>query len=161
MRAFLFLMLSLGLACLSAVAGEDVSIQPYNLPDYYICHREGAGELALFQSDLDPADFCFVKTKGLDGSDSVSFESKKYPRKYLRHKNYRIVLEADDGSELFKKDASFRVVPGLADSSALSFESVNKPGFYFRHKNYKLLLESGGDDLFLLDSTFTLSPPVK
>lgn len=161
MRSFLCLALSLGLACLSAVAGEEVSLQSYNLLDHYIRHRDGMGELALFESTLNPADFCFIKSKGLDGSDSVSFEAKNFPGKYLRHKGFRVVLEANDGSELFKKDASFRVVPGLADPSGVSFESVNNPGFYLRHKNYRLFLESGEEYLFQQDCTFSFSKPVE
>lgn len=161
MRAFLVMVLASGLALLSALGGDQVSIQSYNLPDHFIRHRDGAAELALFESDFNPADFCFKKVKGLDGTESISFESKNFPGKFLRHKGFRIFLDANDGGEVFKKDASFRIVPGLADPSCSSFESVNNQGFYLRHKNFRLLLESGEDFLFLQDCTFTLSSPLE
>lgn len=161
MRFFFCLAFSLGLAQLSLVAGEEVSIQSYNFPDRYVRHHDGIGELALVENDIPSANYRFVKSKGLDGTDSLSLEAANSPGKFLRHKGFRIVLEANDGSELFKKDASFRVVPGLADTSGASFESVNKPGFYIRHKNFRLLLESGEDDHFQQDCTFSFSTPIE
>lgn len=86
---------------------------------------------------------------------TVSFRSINYPDHFIRHRNGEAWLDANDGSELFKLDASWRVVPGLANPNAVSFESVNYPGEYLRHAN-GLLYKNPNDhsELFHRDATF-------
>jgi hypothetical protein len=61
----------------------------------------------------------------------------------------------DDGSPLFKADASFHRVPGLADKDCVTFESVSHPGMYLRHQDYKLkVMPNDGTRLFRSDATF-------
>ena len=54
----------------------------------------------------------FKLTRGLCGNaDTVSFESIKSPGYFLRQsQNYWVILNKEDGTEGFKKDASFRPV---------------------------------------------------
>ena len=40
-----------------------------------------------------------------------SYESVNYPNYFIRHSYYRLKISEDDGSVLFKSDASFRPVP--------------------------------------------------
>ncbi|MEQ9208904.1 MAG: AbfB domain-containing protein, partial [Pseudomonadales bacterium] len=44
---------------------------------------------------------------GVNDGALVSFESAKYPGHYIRHSNYRLYLQPYDGTELFRKDATF------------------------------------------------------
>jgi hypothetical protein len=71
-------------------------------------------------------------------------------------------LHRNDGSELFRQDASFIVRPGLSRLPAtVSFESVNYPGHFLRHQNFRLKLSSddGSDsNLFRQDASFYLRP---
>ncbi|MEU8694065.1 AbfB domain-containing protein [Streptomyces sp. NPDC048665] len=61
--------------------------------------------------------------------------------RYLRHYAFRIRLDADDGSVIFRKDATFCARSGSADGS-LSLESYNYPGRYLRHRdNLELWLD--------------------
>ena len=39
--------------------------------------------------------------------DYNAYESSNYPGYFIRHQNYRLKIDKDDGSDLFKKDASF------------------------------------------------------
>jgi hypothetical protein len=82
----------------------------------------------------------------------VSFESVNYRGQYLRHQNYRIKLSDDDGSDLFRQDATFVVRRGLSGTpGTVSFESVNVPGHFIRHQNFELWLanrDAGNTMLF-------------
>jgi hypothetical protein len=50
---------------------------------------------------------------GLADSAGTSFESVNYPGHYLRHKNFELWLDRYDGTEQFRKDATFRATqPG-------------------------------------------------
>jgi len=47
-------------------------------------------------------------------------------------------MDANEGSDLFKADATRRIRPGLADPSMFSFESYNYPGEYIMRYNWLL-----------------------
>ncbi len=91
---------------------------------------------------------------------NYSFESYNYPGKFIRHKNFLGHLDPEDGTELFGKDATFKVVPGLADNKQVSFESTNYPGYYLRHQGFRLKLQRYTTDsnrtLFQKDATFLI-----
>lgn len=73
----------------------------------------------------------------------------------MRHRNDEIWLDKFDGSDLNKKDATFRAVPGLADPASFSLESFNYPGHYIRHCNDVLFISKNDNSpLFCSDATF-------
>jgi hypothetical protein len=89
----------------------------------------------------------------------VSFESVNFPGYYLRHQHFRIRIDRDDGTELFRKDATFfrrgpLIGPGLPNGVTL--ESVNLEKHYIRHQNFQLwLAHPFGDPFqFAQDATF-------
>lgn len=129
------------------------SFESVNYPGYFIRHRFSLGDLTPVVSDLDRADASFVLRAGLSGTpDSVSFESVNFPGHFMRHENYRLKLARNDGSDLFRKDASF--VRHDA-SGRTSFESVNVPDHYIRHRNYQMwIARRDGSALFSSDSSF-------
>jgi len=100
----------------------------------------------------------FLIRSGLHGNGGISFESKTFPGRYIRHRDFLCWLETDDGSELFEKDATFLVKePLVVDDTTgfVSYESINYPGFYLRHQNFRLKLSEGdGSDLFRNDATW-------
>ena len=71
----------------------------------------------------------------------MSFESVNQPGRFLRHSNYAIHLDANDGTAAFRGDATFTRVAGLADSTWSSFRSYNFPDRYLRHSNYELRID--------------------
>ncbi len=118
------------------------AFRSYSFPDHYIRHRNYLGEVTRLGSNLDQLDSTFRVVKGLagrvDGTPTVSFESKNFPAFYLRHHHFRIKLHKNDGSEIFRKDASFKWRPGLGASLEEGFnslESVNFPGYYIRQRS--------------------------
>jgi hypothetical protein len=66
-------------------------------------------------------------------------------------------LDPDNGTDLFKADATFKKVAGLADSNWSSFQSYNHPDRYIRHHNFYLLLDPISTDNEKLDATFKVT----
>ena len=48
-----------------------------------------------------------IKPLSFIKQDYNAYESSNYPGYFIRHQNYRLKIDKDDGSDLFKKDASF------------------------------------------------------
>lgn len=92
----------------------STSLQSVNYPDRFVRHNNYLGHLDPVASGLDQKDASFIMVPGLGNPDYFSFESVNYPGHYLRHQSYEIKLHKHDGSDLFKKDATFRLVSGLA-----------------------------------------------
>ncbi|WP_329318664.1 sigma-70 family RNA polymerase sigma factor [Streptomyces sp. NBC_01262] len=99
-----------------------------------VLDRAGATSSALARQ---AATFTFVP--GL--ADSRCYSLMDATGRYLRHYAFRIRLDANDGSPVFQKDATFCARSGSADGS-VSLESYNYPGRYLRHRdNLQLWLD--------------------
>ncbi|MFI6337665.1 AbfB domain-containing protein [Streptomyces sp. NPDC050535] len=125
----------------SATAAARTSVQSVNYPDRY--WRVSGGSVRLDQvSRQSPAstrrDASFKKVKGLADSSCYSFATTDGG--YLRHRDFVLRAERDDGSALFEKDATF-CARTVSDSGTVVLESVNYPGRYLRHRNFELRLE--------------------
>jgi hypothetical protein len=78
------------------------------------------GELATISSALDRCDATFAVRPALSGTPgAVSFESVNYPGLYLRHQFWRLKLHPNDGSALFRQDASFNPKRGLSSRTGI------------------------------------------
>ena len=123
----------------------------FNLPNQHIRHANSRGRIDL---NINPNDDAYWKmVPGLAGQ-GVSFQSRNFPNRYLRHRGGQVWLDGFQDTNLFKNDATFVVRPGLSDASQTSFESVNIPGAFIRHKNSLLFVESVTEDLARKDATF-------
>ncbi|OIW29062.1 alpha-L-arabinofuranosidase B domain protein [Coniochaeta ligniaria NRRL 30616] len=71
---------------------------------------------------------------GLGNSACFSFESADVPGSYIRHSNFALQLDADDGSKQFREDATFCPQAGL-NGQGSSVRSWNYPTCWFRHFN--------------------------
>ena len=128
-----------------------------NIGGNVIRHRDGRGRIDPAGSVSPVADGNWKMVGGLAGS-GVSFQSQNFPSKYLRHRNGEVWLDQDDGSTLFRQDATFNTRAGLANGGATSFESFNFPGRYLRHRNSLLYVENIYSDLDRQDATFSKTP---
>lgn len=91
---------------------------------------------------------------GLAGS-GVSFQSVNYPNAYLRHRNGEVWLDNNDGSNLFRQDATFIQQPGLLDGNGVSFQSHNLRDRWLRHRGSLLFVEPINDAQARSDATFS------
>ncbi len=140
---------------------ETVSFQSVNKSDRYIRHSFFLGVLNQASNVLEKADATFiVRRPGLSGTQgSVSLESVNYPGYFLRHQNFRLKLQRDEGTDAFHQDASFLWRPALSTGhpNAVSLESVNFRGHFIRHQNFELWLahsDAGNTETFSDDVSF-------
>ncbi|UKZ81586.1 Alpha-L-arabinofuranosidase [Trichoderma virens FT-333] len=80
---------------------------------------------------------------GLGNSGCFSFESKDTPGSYIRHNNFALLLNANDGSKQFAEDATFCPQAGL-NGQGSSLRAWGYPTRYFRHYNNILYIGSNG-----------------
>ncbi len=120
----------------------DGVIESYNQPGYYI-NNQGIGAQAeiVLNADLLNSGQWNIVAGLADPTFGISFESVEHPGYYLRHYAYVLYLNQNDGSSIFKSDATFYVKDGWADSSLNSFQSSNYPDRYIRHSGVGLRID--------------------
>ncbi|MFF3499604.1 family 43 glycosylhydrolase [Streptomyces sp. NPDC003247] len=124
----------------------------YNVPDRFVRHWEYR---ARVEADVSPlADSQFRVVTGLAGSGTVSLESANFPGYYLRHRNFEVWLEKNDGTAQFASDATFHRRAGLADAAGVSYESYNYAGRYIRHYDYLLYVQTPSTATDRADATY-------
>jgi RNA polymerase sigma factor (sigma-70 family) len=140
-----------GFASLEAVNAAGLMVTTAN--DVGVLERVDAGTDA---PDRQRATFEVVR--GLADPTCVSFRAGD--GRYLRHGSWRLRLSQDDGTELFRGDATFCLRVGSAPDS-VSFESSNYPGAFLRHRGTELWLDpSDGSAEFRADASFRPLPPL-
>jgi hypothetical protein len=80
---------------------------------------------------------------GLGNSACFSFESVDTPGSYIRHYNFELLLNANDGTKQFYEDATFCPQSGLSGEGT-SLRSWSYPTRYFRHYDNVLYAASNG-----------------
>ncbi|ROW06773.1 hypothetical protein VMCG_04140 [Cytospora schulzeri] len=91
---------------------------------------------------------------GLANSACFSFESVDTPGSYIRHYDYELYLNADDGTKGFSEDATFCPQSGL-EGDGTSIRSWSYPTRYFRHySNVLYAASNGGPETFDATSEF-------
>ncbi|MFC0533632.1 glycoside hydrolase family 43 protein [Phytohabitans kaempferiae] len=120
-----------------------VRLKASNFPDYFVRHANGVGRIDPYP--FDPyQDQMWRMVPGLADAAAVSFESVNRPGNFLRHNNYAIRLDPNNGSAGFRADATFYRTAGLADGAWTSFRSYNFPDRYLRHAGYVLRIDPLG-----------------
>ena len=87
-----------------------------------------------------------------------SFESVDTPGSFIRHSNYELMVNANDGSKLFSEDATFCPQGGL-NGQGNSLRSWSYPTRYWRHYDAVLYIASNGGPHYF-DSTVTFNDDV-
>ncbi|KAF7346674.1 Alpha-L-arabinofuranosidase B [Mycena sanguinolenta] len=95
---------------------------------------------------------------GLGNSACVSFESRDTPGSYIRHSGFELFVNANDGSKLFSKDATWCPQASL-NGQGNSIRSWSYPAHYFRHFNAILYAASNGGPA-AFDATFLFNDDV-
>ncbi|MFE4963731.1 sigma-70 family RNA polymerase sigma factor [Streptomyces sp. NPDC056660] len=116
------------------------------------------GPVAATSPGLVKQEATFRFVAGLADSHCYSIEDAT--GRYLRHYAFRIRLDANDGSAVFQKDATFCARPGSVDGS-VSLESYNYPGRYLRYRaNLELWLDPAQNTAaFRASRSFTVVAP--
>ncbi|KQT59699.1 hypothetical protein ASG52_20140 [Methylobacterium sp. Leaf456] len=146
--------------------GTAVSLQASNYTKFYLTNVNGTARLVAPANDGDRQQSTFRMVTGLAGT-GVSFQSSTATNQYLRHQNFQILQQANDGGDVFKRGASFNQRAALAGTcgcntgTCSSYESVDWPGYYVRHRNYGFYIDKADNsDLFKQDASFCAAPPL-
>ncbi|BAQ47088.1 MULTISPECIES: AbfB domain-containing protein [Methylobacterium] len=148
----------------TAATGAAVSLQASNYTTSYLANVGGTARLVVPASAADRQQATFRLMPGLAGQ-GVSFQSSTASGQYLRHQNFQIYQQANDGGDVFKRGATFTPRAGLAGNCGCntgpctSYESIDWPGYYLRHQNFSFYIaQSDGGDLFKQDASFCPAP---
>jgi hypothetical protein len=91
---------------------------------------------------------------GLGNSACFSFESVDTPGSYIRHYNFVLLVNANDGTKQFGEDATFCPETGL-NGQGNSIRSWSYPTRFFRHyENVLYAGKNGGVDTFDAPASF-------
>ncbi|MFF4395575.1 AbfB domain-containing protein [Streptomyces sp. NPDC001480] len=130
------------------------SVRSVNYPNRYWHVSGGYVKLDPVGSASARRDATFKVVEGLANGSCYSFATADGT--YLRHRSFVLRSERDDGSSLFKQDATFCPRTSMYSGSVM-LESVNYPGRFLRHQNFQLKLDSyQNSNLYWADSAFQL-----
>jgi non-reducing end alpha-L-arabinofuranosidase len=153
-------------------SGAEVSLQattPCCTADYLTGNTSGdeVGITSVTSSSLTTVkeDATWIVEPGLANSSCVSFESANGSADYIRHYDFELYLEPDDGTSQFALDATFCPSAGNSGSN-YSFISYDYSHKYIRHYDYTGYVASDGGSnawdasgLWNEDSTWAVASP--
>ncbi|GAA1564656.1 sigma-70 family RNA polymerase sigma factor [Streptomyces globosus] len=133
------------------------TLESVDRPDLYLTY---AGDFAALGRLPEPGGaqarqrVTFTVVRGLADTRCVTFRASD--GRYLRHHYLRLRLSTDDGSELFRKDATFCPRPGTVAGS-VTLHSHNYPGSVVRHRDGGIWLDgSDGTPAFAGQASFVV-----
>jgi RNA polymerase sigma factor (sigma-70 family) len=138
------------------VALGPLSLESQNATGRYVAGVDGLG--VLIDSGAAQGRATFTAVEGLADSRCVSF--RYADGRYLRHASWRLRLNPNVGTQLFRGDATFCPRAGSVAGS-VALESSNYPGWFLRHRDDELWVDqSDGSAAFLADGSFRVRPPL-
>lgn len=132
----------------SLTVGSSYSFQ-VTTPGYttrYIAHTDDTVNTQVVTSSSSTTlkeQASWTVTTGLGNSACYSFESVDTPGSYIRHYNFELYLNANDGTKQFYEDATFCPQAAL-NGEGTSLRSWSYPTRYFRHYDNVLYAASNG-----------------
>jgi hypothetical protein len=103
--------------------------------DRYLRHQNSLAFTEVVNGSSDAtlkADATYTVRSGLADGSCYSFESVNFPGQFLRHADSRVRNSVNDGSALFRADATWCARTGLT-GTGVSLESWNFRGSFLRH----------------------------
>ncbi|WP_034594022.1 glycoside hydrolase family 2 [Hamadaea tsunoensis] len=118
--------------------GSAVSLQAVTpcCTTRYVRHSGSLGytEVVTAASDATlKADATWIVRAGLADSSCYSLESRNFPGQYLRHSQFRLRIDASDGTTTFAQDATFCAQPGRYTGADVTLTSYNIATRAIRH----------------------------
>lgn len=138
-----------------------VSLESVDEPGQMVTIAEDLGVLARVDANSDVTArtmATFEVVRGLADASCVSFRAED--GRFLRHSSWRMRLSADEGTQLFRGDATFCVYAGSV-SDSVTLRSSNYPNAFLRHREAELWLDQAdGSAAFRADASFHPRPPL-
>ncbi|MFD4636322.1 AbfB domain-containing protein [Lentzea sp. NPDC058436] len=146
--------------------GTTVSLRAVSATDRRLRHQGGlavTSVIAAGSTPLDRRDATLVVRPGLANAACFSFEPLGFPGSRLRHSDFRVRISPDDGSALFRADATFCAESAVFGTVRL--RAHNAPDRSLRHYASAVHIASPGgtnpfDDpaLHTADTTWAVEP---
>ncbi|RSM65567.1 alpha-L-arabinofuranosidase [Actinoplanes sp. ATCC 53533] len=132
-----------------------VSLEAQNAPGRYVATATGLGVLEPATAGSDEATRGRVSFRVVPGLNDAACYSFRYADgRYLRHLSWRLRLSPDEGTPLFRGDATFCARTG-AGVGSVALESSNYPGWFLRHRADQLWVDrADASSAFRADSSF-------
>ncbi|MFE5492213.1 sigma-70 family RNA polymerase sigma factor [Streptomyces virginiae] len=148
----------------SAVAGTvplgSQSLESADSPGLFVTYTGDFAELGSVAASSGAQArqrVTFTVVGGLADTRCVTFRAAD--GRYLRHHYLRLRLSTDDGSALFREDATFCPRPG-AVAGSVTLQSHNYPGTVLRHRDGGIWLDgSDGTRAFAGQASFIVRTP--
>ncbi|KIF00787.1 RNA polymerase ECF-subfamily sigma factor [Streptomyces sp. RSD-27] len=143
----------------SALAGTVAlgaqSLESVDEPGLYLSYADDfatLGRVSASSSAQARQRVTFTVVRGLADTRCVTFRAAD--GRYLRHRDLRLQLSTDEGSELFREDATFCPRPA-AVAGAVTLHAHNYPGSVIRHRDGGIWLDgSDGTRAFAGQASF-------
>ncbi|WP_330186104.1 sigma-70 family RNA polymerase sigma factor [Dactylosporangium sp. AC04546] len=135
----------------------QVSFESGAVPGRYLGTDGQFGVLVAASSSTQRGRATFEAVPGLSNAGCYSFRAAN--GQYLRHLMWRLRLSADEGSFVFRGDATFCAT--VTDGGEVFLESANYPGHFIHRQHDQLWVDQAdGSAGFRADSVFRLRPPL-
>jgi hypothetical protein len=132
-----------------------VSFESVNFPGRYVRHLNSLGQVdpvTAASTAQVKREATFTVVNGLASPACYSLQTKD--GLFLRHRDWRLRVDANTGDATFRADATFCAVEGSVAGS-ISLTSYNNPSRRIRHRDFALWLDPAQDTaLFRADSSF-------
>jgi len=145
----------------SLAPGRSVSLESADVPGTFVTTVDDLGVLARVRSASDYTSrrqATFTAVAGLADSRCFSFRAPN--GRYLRHASWRLRLDPDQGTPLFRGDATFCIGKG-ATAGTVTLEASNYPGWYVHHRGSELWVDqTDRSAAFHTETSIRLRPPL-
>jgi Alpha-L-arabinofuranosidase B (ABFB) domain len=140
-------------------AAEKVSIEAAGASGMFVSVGDAPGELRAVSRASAAPERAAVTLEVVPGfADPRCSSFRAADGRYLRHSSFRLRLSPDEGTALFRGDATFCARAGVAAGS-VSLESRNFGGFFLRRLGGELWVDQDdGSAAFRQDSSFLIRP---
>ncbi|MDX3450590.1 AbfB domain-containing protein [Streptomyces sp. ME02-8801-2C] len=118
------------------------SVEAANYPGRYWHVSGGLVKVDPVAGSESREDSTFSVVPGLSNGSCYSF--KTHDNKYVRHRNFVLRAERNDGSSLFQQDATFCAGYSGGGGGAVLLSSVNYPNYALRTKDFQMRLDPWG-----------------
>jgi RNA polymerase sigma factor (sigma-70 family) len=138
-----------------------ISLESAPAPGRFVAVSGDAGVLTAVGPASDAAARERAGLRAVAGlADPSCFSFRRPDGRYLRHSSFRLRLSPDEGTVLFRQDATFCARTGFRAGS-VSLESFNYRGFLLRHVGGQMWIDKyDGSPAFQADSSFFVRPPL-
>lgn len=132
-----------------------MSLESAQAAGQFVTTVDGLGVLAPVganSADATRRQATFALIAGL--ADAACFSFRAQDGRYLRHASWRVMLTEDQGTQLFRQDATFCAATGTSADSMM-LEASNYPGWFLHHRGAELWVDqTNGSAAFRAESSF-------